>query len=379
MSHMLGSLAPVGSKVILKPESDTIEFTSGYAGYSAKFVNSGTAALAEALATARKLRPDRSEVILPGYACPDLVSAAVYAGLKPVLVDIEPDSHYLAQDQLSLLLERESVLAVVAVNFLGIPDKLESLAELCVSNGIFLVEDNAQAFPVPGETLYGDFVITSFGRGKPVSLLGGGMLLSKEKHNANSEALTTSQSNGAINYRIKAEIYNKIIFSPFYGVIEKLPFLKVGETRFKSLERVERMPAHIYSRLDTNVCAYLSRNLGVQTAISESLGSSCKNICNLPVQAGINLRGRRLLRYPILACSAEARDEALARLNGQGLGATAMYQQVLPDIPGVMPHLKGEVLLPHARQFAQRLITLPVHEGVATKHIQAIQKVFSEI
>ena len=61
------------------------------------FVQSGTAALAQALIIAKSaFTTDTPEVIVPGYACPDIISAAVYAGITPVLVDLEPDRPYMS-------------------------------------------------------------------------------------------------------------------------------------------------------------------------------------------------------------------------------------------------------------------------------------------
>src|SRR5262245_23054839 len=55
---------------------------------------SGTEALAAALCEARRLARTppgvRPEAVLPAYGCPDLVSACVFAGVHPRLVDNAP-------------------------------------------------------------------------------------------------------------------------------------------------------------------------------------------------------------------------------------------------------------------------------------------------
>ena len=148
---------------------------------------SGTAALAIALHCAKKLHPlgNKRQVIIPGYGCPDLVSAVVHAGLVTVLVDLEADSHQLSHQAIQRALT-EKTLPIVAVNFLGLPGRLPNLRQITDSAECLLIEDNAQWFPEPEDKLYGDFVITSFGRGKPVNLLGGGLLLTNNRLQLNT-------------------------------------------------------------------------------------------------------------------------------------------------------------------------------------------------
>ena len=115
---------------------------------------------------------------MPAYACPDLVSAAKYAGVKPVLVDFEHDRPWMSVDEIKGVVS-EKVIAIVAVNFLGIPERMQAIRGVADEYDALVIEDSAQAFPVSPDTNFwkGDIVIVSFGRGKPVSLLGGGALL----------------------------------------------------------------------------------------------------------------------------------------------------------------------------------------------------------
>jgi dTDP-4-amino-4,6-dideoxygalactose transaminase len=71
-----------------------------------------------------------------------------------------------------------------------------------------------------------------------------------------------------------------------------------------------------------------------------------------------------LLRYPILMSSQAIRDQAYARLRKAGLGASIMYAQALPDIEHVGPLVTVQNEITRARDFAGRLLTLPVHEDV---------------
>ena len=57
------------------------------------------------------------------------------------------------------------------------------LRPLADAAGAVLIEDSAQAFPRDGggDFWQGDLVVLSFGRGKPVSLLGGGAVLYRDE------------------------------------------------------------------------------------------------------------------------------------------------------------------------------------------------------
>src|SRR6185295_2502270 len=115
-------------------------------------------------------------VIVPAYCCPDVISAVLFAGARPVLVDLEAETPWMDLTQVSDRLG-SSTVAVVAVNFLGVPERAAPLRKLADAAGALLVDDCAQFFPLEAaerEWLLGDFVVLSFGRGKPLSLLGGG-------------------------------------------------------------------------------------------------------------------------------------------------------------------------------------------------------------
>jgi dTDP-4-amino-4,6-dideoxygalactose transaminase len=175
-----GDLPPVGSPITYF-DSDRRAALPTFSGYCCHWVDSGTSALALAFLSAKSLRGEVAspEVIVPGYCCPDLLSAAHFAGFTPVIIDIEVDDPALNQQALKQVIT-ENTVAIVAINFLGVTENIKMFEQLKLEYPrVFVVEDNAQWFPGEGELnlLFGDFVAFSFGRGKPVSLLGGGLLL----------------------------------------------------------------------------------------------------------------------------------------------------------------------------------------------------------
>jgi dTDP-4-amino-4,6-dideoxygalactose transaminase len=79
------------------------------------------------------------EVLIPAYGCPDLVAAVVAQGATPVVVDLA--------DQQTPRMDTESVaaaitsntVAVIAVDFLGIPERLDALSAICQANNLLLI------------------------------------------------------------------------------------------------------------------------------------------------------------------------------------------------------------------------------------------------
>ena len=372
---MFYHLPPVGNPVCLSKQPDLV-VSPLFALYPTQFYASGTAALAAAITAAMKLKNcSRPEIILPAYGCPDLVSAVIYAGAKPVLVDLEAERPWLDLTQLASAIT-ENTVAIVAVNLFGIAERWTQLRELAKPGDVVLIEDSAQYFPGKDEQidLQGDLVVFSFGRGKPVSLLGGGAVLAKETSlfdllpKAQIKPATLSQR---FSFGLKARLYNAMI-SPFlYWLPQALPFLHLGETRYHVLPDIEAMDQVRTELLASNISCYQAdaRTKGRCEKISTML-NSLDGVIDLPQVCAMK-RNRRLLRYPVLVVAAE-RDRIYGKLHQAGLGVSIMYPASLPEINGLNHIFDKDHNFPNAQSFALSLITLPVHSSVSDKDIDSM-------
>jgi dTDP-4-amino-4,6-dideoxygalactose transaminase len=136
------ALAPTGSKVIFNSCEKSLN--SFFPGYVLTPCASGTAALAVAIKQARVERNIKQpEVILPAYGCPDLVAACVAAEVKPILVDLEASRPWMNLNFLANAINSNTI-AIVAVTFLGIRERLADLHALIDKRDIALIEDSAQ-------------------------------------------------------------------------------------------------------------------------------------------------------------------------------------------------------------------------------------------
>lgn len=381
---MFYQLPPVGNPVRLNAgRGDESLLQDIFSPYSPRFFDSGTSALAAAILAAVSIKgTSRPEVILPAYGCPDLVSAVVYAGAKPVLVDLEVDRPWMDVGQVSAHITGHTA-AVIAASLCGIPERLGTLRQITEQAGVSLIEDSAQLFPgsLAEANWRGDMVIISFGRGKPVSLLGGGAVLFRGERFGSllpDDAIPAAGMRQRLLYQVKALLYNQLISPRSYWILAWFPFLHLGETRYHSLQGIGPLDSTRRHLLNANIARYLEQKPHIQATISGMIDSLADpGIVNLPVACQLPVQ-QRLLRYPLLI-DATRRNRVYGRLIEMGLGASIMYPGILPTIPGLEALLAGQGSFPAAEQFAARLLTLPTHAGVRCDDIQAMEATMTPI
>lgn len=384
---MFSELRPVGNRITLaaSPLDRKLFFPYSFIG-----CGSGTEALALSLQAIRDAKPqiEYPEVLIPAYTCPDIISACLYANVKPILVDFETNQPWMDLKDLSLKLS-DSCIAIVAINFLGIPERIEKIRSCFNSGRVTIIEDSAQGLPKESPEKYwsGDIIITSFGRGKPLNLIGGGGIfynsskISKEllDHlNTITESLVPDAPNmiSKVIYTIKVGLFNLISFPFFYYLLSKLPYLNLGATIFHPLDTVEMLPKYIEEQLNRNYRKYANR-ASLRSKFDDvfhKLNSS--TFISLPIQTKLP-QNFPLLRYPILILNKEIRVALYNELQEKGLGASTMYQKTLPNITGVKNSMIGQIICyPNAENLALSLVTLPMHEDIDDISFEKIQEVF---
>jgi dTDP-4-amino-4,6-dideoxygalactose transaminase len=328
------------------------------------------------IARKRRLDVQKPAVVIPAYGCPDLVAAALFAGVTPLLADIDPNDPGYSLDSFEKALTPDTV-AVVAVNFLGVGERLGDLQKIISANAdALLIEDNAQWFPEPmnGKELIADLACLSFGRGKPVSLLGGGALLIREGSGLEvpPDVVGGPQDPG-IAFVPKVLAYNALLHRHLYWLVNRNPLFSLGRTILKPLADIRALDA---TRLElVGACAsdYLAQKRSLESDWSEALGA----FRSLGALAVSPERWGRLLRYPVLCKDEQTRDATLAKLNAAGLGASPMYQLPLVEIAGVAEKVRLLGDCRGAKAFASRLLTLPVHQSVTKRDIATLTRILT--
>ncbi|MBL3556722.1 MULTISPECIES: DegT/DnrJ/EryC1/StrS family aminotransferase [Marinobacter] len=380
-------LRPVGSRVPA-PALGTASCLPWEKNYDTWHMGSGTQALSAAvlLAIGRSgLTNSAPEVILPAYGCPDLVAAVVAQGARPVLVDLMPGRPFMDTEQVSAAFS-DATVAIIAAGFLGVPEQLDALASLCRDRNIWLIEDSAQCFPPDcAREPNADCAVLSFGRGKPINLMGGGALLVREDHRtgAAERLLTLPVEPVSIDWKWHARrcIFNFLLGRLGYGLLRRVPFLGLGATVYKPLVSIKRvtLPGGLLgagiraAEQRPNVVLEYARQLGFLEA------RGWKLFMGNEAAEGDRVGGVTL-RYGLLALDRESRDKAIDALTAKGIGANAFYGYKLPDIAGVSACLDGlREGYPNAEFFAARLVTLPSHEDVSEKDLAIIAATLDKV
>jgi dTDP-4-amino-4,6-dideoxygalactose transaminase len=133
--------------------------------------------------------PPGTEVIVPAFTYVATLEAAALLGLKPVLVDVLPDTFNADPAAVRAALTPRTG-AVVVVHLFGQCADLEEISAVCEVAGVALIEDNAQALGATftfssGKTAYagtvGEVGTTSFFPSKNLGCLGdGGALFTRD-------------------------------------------------------------------------------------------------------------------------------------------------------------------------------------------------------
>ena len=123
------------------------------------------------------------EVIVPDLTFAATINAVIYAGAKPVLVDIEPETWGLDVAKFEKAITAKT-RAVIPVHLYGQPCRIEEICKIAQKKNIKVVEDCAEAFGsrVKGRPVgsFGDAAMFSFFGNKTITTGEGGMVLFKE-------------------------------------------------------------------------------------------------------------------------------------------------------------------------------------------------------
>lgn len=335
-------------------------------------LSSGKAALVLLLRALRRRRPERFEVIVPGYTCFSVPSAVVFAGLTPVPCDIDPRTLDFAIDRLVELVS-DRTLCVVSCSLFGIPSDIDSIYALCKQRGAFVVDDAAQAFggEQNGRKLgtRGDAGIFSLGRGKAVSAGSGGVLvcdsdeIAIEVERDYASVANQKFSKSIIDLAVVAST-SLMIRPQLFWLPASIPQLGLGETRFYDLIEIRRLSGvssglmHGWQRRLQSACVVRRRN--------------CELYRSIPLSCSyINRASGGLLRFPVLMNSAIDKAELMSSPLAPRLGFSSMYPSSTDEIPE-LARIVDHRTCPNASDVAKRLVSLPTHGYLSDREVREI-------
>ena len=115
-------------------------------------------------------------------------NSALYAGLNPVFIDIDPHSGNISVESFRKEIARHEIKTLVPVHYAGAPCDMEGLYKLCDSKGIRIIEDAAHALGsvyLSGEKIgsckFSDLTVFSFHPVKNITTGEGGIITTNNK------------------------------------------------------------------------------------------------------------------------------------------------------------------------------------------------------
>ncbi len=329
-------------------------------------VNSGRAALYLIL---KATLPDGSKVIVPGYTCYTVPAAVMKAGMTPVISDSDPND--LGYDLSALLRTIEShpdIKAVVVCHLFGIGLDIDAIREITGPDRM-IIDDAAQAFGIKIDERYlgtkGDAGFYSFGRGKNLSLVGGGLIVTDDDTIAGkiSNVMDEYVANDAVfgGDLIKALSYNTVTAPSVFNLLSRLPGMHLGRSVYKpefdvagmAIERL-RLLARIHGLIGD-----MNRRRDLTADRYLELLDAIPGI-SIP-RSQVNGRTGSL-RFPILVDDPARRAEILTRSRGLGYGISPMYPTALNAVPDLAHYAEGG--MDGAERIARSILTLPTHRFI---------------
>jgi len=320
---------------------------SRWSPVAARYFDSGTSALsvgiAEALASRGKSGP--AEVLLPAYACPNLVAAAVHAGASHRFVDFRAGGSAPSADDLSANLAAGHISVIV--DFCGVPAISGSSGDL--------IHDMAQSHApfLAGWTPLARRTVVSFGRAKPVSLTLGGALLGDS-----GAAPVTPDEVKSASIQHRARIYNLSLDPRVFGVLARLPFLGIGDTRYQPLSGVRALAGDYPALVAAAVREFRLQQAAAVEGTRSALRFATEQGLTLPFDVNLLPADLPLWRLPVLLDDA-AQAEAFANA-AAAFGVSRLYRKTLPEFLGVDSET-ARSRWPNAWHLSRTLVTLPTH------------------
>jgi dTDP-4-amino-4,6-dideoxygalactose transaminase len=128
------------------------------------------------------------QVILSAYNYHIIPAVFKNRGLQPVFVDIHPDTYTIDERLIEAKITKRTKF-LVATHLFGQSCQMAKIVDICQKHDVFLIEDVAHAcgreYHSDKLGSFGDASFFSFGTGKAMVALGGGMMTTKDEQLAN--------------------------------------------------------------------------------------------------------------------------------------------------------------------------------------------------
>lgn len=359
------------------------------------FVSSGKTALTIILQALHALRPDRDEVLIPAFTCYSVPSAVSRAGLRIRLCDVSPDTLDYDEGGLSQAASingwddgtRSSngrknrsnrLLAVVAVHPFGMPADLKRIQVAASRSRAFVIEDAAQAMGTRTQAgmvgAQGDVGFFSLGRGKSLSCVEGGVIITRDRNIASriTEKMAGLARHGALAQAVvvaKAVAILGMQHPTCFWIPKLIPFLKIGDTIFEP-----DFPLSPLSGFQAGLGRHWKEKLADFSAMRRQASAYWyqhvqRKEIHLFRRSGEDVPS--FIRFPVRVDDAELWSKILQASNRLGLGIMVTYPNAICDVAAIWGRQTSSGFS-GARRLARSLLTLPVHPYLTQQDMRRI-------
>jgi len=304
-------------------------------------VNTGTAALHLAIVGAGI--KSGNEMILPSFTYVATAEVIVFAGARPVFVDVDPETYNVSPVEIEKAITKETQ-AIMPVDIYGLPADMQPIREIAEKHGLTIIEDAAQAHGAtykgkpPGT--FADAACWSFYASKNMTTGEGGMI-------------TTNND----------EMTEKARFMRSHGEKEKYKSLMLGHNY-----HMPEIQAAIGCVQLKKLPKFLAKRRENAKRLTEILRKEER--LQLPIEPKGCKHSWYLYTVRLTDAEEKERDRIVEELRRRGIGAGVVYMSPVH----LMPYYRGfgKYKLPETEKASKQVFSLPVHPGVTPEQIDFI-------
>jgi perosamine synthetase len=287
-------------------------------------ISNGTAALV-AIMYAHGIGPG-DEVIVPAFSFFATASCVMAVGARPIFADIDPDTYCLSPAAAAACITPRTA-AIMPVHLYGQPADMRGFEALCKQHNLLLLEDAAQAH---GAAIDGHYIGTwgsaafSFYATKNMMTGEGGMVLTNDE---------------AIARKVRMYI-NQGMSRQYQHEIVGYNFRMTNIAGAIGLAQLKRLPEWTERRRQN--AAYFDQHL--KTVKTPVVGAGMTHVYH---------------QYTVRVAEGVDRDEAVRKLQAQGIGVRLYYPAPIYRQPALSGY--EDVYLEVTEQATREVFSLPVH------------------
>lgn len=338
-------------------------------------VSSATAGLHLAL-LALELEPN-SEVATSPVSFLSSSNSAIYSGLKPRFIDIDPYTLNISVAQtVDAITQSDSIKALIPVHMAGAACEMEEISKICREKGVAIIEDAAHALggfysngqPV-GSCEFSDMTVFSFHPVKSVTTGEGGVITT------NNEGL-----------------YRKLLSLRSHGINQlDDPLIDqiLGFTNGKKnlwYHEMQNMGFHyrlseIQAALGVSQMRKLEKFISKRKKLAKKYDELLRDVPEVKL---VQTRDRDLSAHHLYVIlvdftkSSISRNDLMLHLRSVGIGTQVHYRPI-PTQPYYQSLGYTSSMLPNAMDYYAKCLSIPLHPKLKTRQQKKIVRVLTQV